>query len=206
MSITSPIKEILQFVAAFGAVMFLGENFTVPIGIATVLTVAGVILLSSTSDATRTSSQLKWKRRDLIFPFSAAVLYGMARILRKLGMVTLSSPWGAGTIMATVSVLFLWFFLMVMKNNQKQRVVFNKNSAAFFTLGGILGGLGQVCMLTALKVGDVVIVGPITATAPLFAISLTYIFFRKYEKINLDVILGALIIMSGVVILTLASS
>jgi uncharacterized membrane protein len=96
--------------------------------------------------------------------------------------------------------------LMVMKNKRGQKVVFNKNSAAFFTLGGILGGLGQVCMLTALKIGDVVIVGPVTATAPLFAIAMTYIFFRKYEKINLHVILGALIIMAGVVILTVASS
>lgn len=93
---TSPIKETAQFVAAFAAVLFLGEHVTAAIGIATVLTVIGVIMLSSTSseNVKTTPNESPWKKKDLLFPFGAALLYGVSRIFRKLGKITVTSSWG----------------------------------------------------------------------------------------------------------------
>ena len=202
-SITSPIKETMQFVSAFAAVVFLGERFSLPIAIATVLSFAGVALLSSSSGQTRTAGQLQWKRKDLIFPFGAAVLYGTARIFRKLGMYTVTSSWGAGTVTTTISLLFFLVMFFFMKNSRTPGLIINSKSFFWFALGGILGGFGQVCILAALKTGDVVIVGPITTATPIFVLLLTYIFFKKSENISLRVLSGALIIVSSVIILTL---
>jgi uncharacterized membrane protein len=200
----SPIKETAQFFAAFAAVLALGEHITAAIGIATVLTVLGVVLLSSpSSNNVKTPNQLQWKRKDLLFPFGAAFLYGVSRILRKLGMITVTSSWGGATVIATISLLFFCTLIPFMK--KRQRLEINKRSFGYFALGGMLGGLGQVCVLTALRSGDVIIVNPLISTTPLFALFLTYIFLRKFERITLQVVLGAIIIVIAVIILTTMS-
>lgn len=197
----SPIKETAQFVAAFAAILVLGEHITAAIGIATVLTVFGVVLLGSSSDNGKTTpNQLQWKRKDLLFPFGAALLYGLSRVFRKLGMITVTSSWGGATLMATISLLFFFILIPFMKG--KQRLEINKRSFLFFASGGMLGGLGQVCVLAALKSGDVVIVSPLISTAPLFALFLTYVFLKKFERITLQVVLGAIIIVIAVIILS----
>jgi uncharacterized membrane protein len=202
---TSPIKETAQFVAAFAAVLFLGEHITAAIGFATVLTVFGVVLLSASSseNGKTTPNQLPWKKRDLLFPFGAALLYGVSRIFRKLGMITVTSSWGGATVIATISLLF--FFILIPFMGKKQRLEINKRSFRYFALAGMLGGLGQVCVLAALKSGDVVIVNPLISTTPLFALFLTYIFLKKFERITLQVVLGAIVIMAAVIILTTMS-
>jgi uncharacterized membrane protein len=200
----SPIKETAQFVTAFAAILVLGEHITAAIGIATVLTVFGVVLLSSSSDNGKTTpNQLQWKRKDLLFPFGAALLYGLSRVFRKLGMITITSSWGGATLIATISLLF--FFILIPFIKKKQRLKINKRSFLFFASGGMLAGLGQVCVLAALKSGDVVVVSPLISTTPLFALSLTYVFLKKFERITLQVVLGAIIIVTAVIILSTMS-
>jgi len=202
---TSPIKETAQFVAAFAAVLVLGEHITAAIGIATILSVFGVVLLSwsSSDNVQMTSNQLQWKKKDLLFPFGAALLYGVSRVFRKLGMITVTSSWGGATIIATISLLFFCILMPLM--GKKQRLEINKGSFGYFALGGLLGGLGQVCVLAALKSGDVIIVNPLISATPLFALLLTYIFLRKFERITLQALLGAIIIVIAVIILTTMS-
>jgi uncharacterized membrane protein len=62
-SITSPIKETAQFFAAFAAIVFLGERLTNFIGLATIMTVMGVILLSRSSGDSKLTGQLQWKKK-----------------------------------------------------------------------------------------------------------------------------------------------
>lgn len=118
-------------------------------------------------------------------------------------MITVTSSWGGATVIATVSLLFLFTLMPFMK--KKQWLVINKRSFRYFASGGMLGGFGQVCVLAALKSGDVVIVGPLTSTTPLFALLLTYVFLKKFERITLQVVLGAIVIVIAVIILTTMS-
>jgi len=202
-SITSPIKETAQFFAAAIAIIVLGEHLTVFIGIATCMTIIGVILLSWSPSDSKLPNQLQWKRKDLIYPFSAALLYGVSRVFRKLGMITVTSSWGGATVMATISLFFFLILFAFMPNNQSLKI--NKNNLYFYTLAGILGGLGQVTALTAFKLGDIVLVGPLISTAPLFTLLLTYVFLKKIERITLNVTLGAILIVASVIILTTMS-
>ena len=199
-SITSPIKETAQFFAAFVAIVFLGENLTVFIALATIMTVFGVILLSRSADGSKASGRYQWKKKDLIYPFGAAVLYGVSRVFRKLGMITVTSSWGGATIMATISLLFFLVLFAGMRNKQKSKI--NKNCLYFFALGCVFGGLGQVTTLAAFQLGDVVLVGPIVSSTPLFSLLFNFIFFKQLEQITVHIFLGVVFIVSAVAILT----
>jgi len=199
-SITSPIKETAQFFAAFVAIVFLGEKMTVFIALATVMTVFGVIFLSRSSEASKTPGQFRWEKKDLIYPFGAAILYGVSRVFRRLGMITVTSYWGGATIMATVSLLFFLVLFAGMQNKQKPEI--NKNCLVFFALGGVFGGLGQVATLAAFHLGDVVLVGPVVSATPLFSLLLNFIFLKKLERVTLNIFLGVVLIVSAVALLT----
>jgi len=202
-SITASIKETAQFFAAAVAIVVLGEQLTVAIVIATLMTIAGVLLLSRSASDEKKADRFQWQKKDLIFPFTAAMLYGVSRFFRRLGMITVTSAWGGATVMATISLLFFPLILWTMPNNRRLKM--DKKGFYFFVLGGLMGGIGQVFALAAFRLGEVVVVGPLVSTAPFFSLLLTFVFLKKLERLRVNVILGAVLIVAAVAILTLFS-
>ena len=201
-SITSPIKETGQFFAAFIAIIFLDEHLTVFIGLATIMTVMGVSLLSRSSSNSKLPDQLQWGKKDLLYPFGAAILYGGSRIFRKLGMITVTSPWGGATVMATISLIF--FLVIFATTQRKQKPQINKKCFYLLLLGGVLAGFGQVTALSAFRLGDILIVGPLVSSTPLFSLLLNYMFLKQIERITLNIFLGVVLIVAAVFILSAA--
>ncbi len=201
-SITSPIKETGQFFAAFIAIIFLDEHLTVFIGLATIMTVIGVSLLSRSSSNSKFPNQLQWRKKDLVYPFGAAILYGGSRIFRKLGMITVTSPWGGATVMATISLIF--FLVIFAMTQRKLKPQIDKKGFYFLLLGGVLAGFGQVTALSAFRLGDILIVGPLVSSTPLFSLLLNYMFLKQIERITLNIFLGVVLIVAAVFILSLA--
>lgn len=198
-SIASPIRSTYPFFSIIPAIVFLNERFTLGIAIATFVTVFGVILISmSSSDAPKITSQLQWNKRDLIYPFSAAVCYGISNFLKKTGMNVISSPIFGATIVATVSLLFLIVIFISMK--KKARGLSKKN-VLLFSLGGVSASLAQISMFAAFRNGELIVIGPASSTTPLFVLILTYLFLKETERINLTVVFGVIAIVSGVIIL-----
>jgi len=198
-AITASIKEMSQFFAAGVAIVFLSERMTVAVGIATLLSIAGVLLLSRSAGDKMEAEPFRWKKKDLVFPFAAAFLYGVSRFFRRLGMITVTSSWGGATVMSTISLIFFPLILCTMPN---RRIALDKRNFYFFALGGLLGGLGQVFALAAFKLGEVVVVGPLVSTAPFFSLLLTFVFLQKLEKLTRNVTFGAVLIVAAVAILT----
>jgi len=159
-----------------------------------------VVLLSHSSGASKAAGQFQWEKKDLVYPFGAALLYGISRVFRRLGMITVTSSWGGATIMATISLLFFLILLAGMQNKQKPEI--NKNCLGYFALGGIFGGLGQVATLAAFQLGDVVLVGPVVSSTPLFSLLLNFIFLKKLERVTIHILAGAVLIVLAVAILT----
>jgi uncharacterized membrane protein len=56
--------------------------------------------------------------------------------------------------------------------------------------------------LAAFKLGDVVLVGPIVSSTPLFSLLLNYLFLRHLERITVNIFLGVVLIVTAVIILT----
>jgi len=199
-SITSPIRSTFPFFAVILAILFLDERFTAFVGLAIISTVCGVVLLSSSPpDNVRAPTQLRWEKKDLLFPFAAALFYGVSDFFRKIGMITVTSPVGGATVVTTASLLFFAMIFPLIK--KRRRMTMSSRNTLFFSLGGISASLGQISLLSALKKGDLIIVSPLVSTTPLFILLLTYIFFKKSERITFRVVLGVISVVAGVVIL-----
>jgi uncharacterized membrane protein len=114
-------------------------------------------------------------------------------------MTTVTSPVGGATVVTTVSLLFFAMIFPLIK--KRRRMTMSRRNTLFFSLGGISASLGQISLLSALKKGDLIIVSPLVSTTPLFILLLTYIFFKKSERITFRVVLGVISVVTGVVIL-----
>ncbi|MDF1555662.1 MAG: EamA family transporter [Deferrisomatales bacterium] len=199
-SIATPIRSTFPFFSILPAVFVLNEQFTVSVAIATLLTAAGVVLLSlSSTEKVRLPTQLRWRRKDLLYPLAGAACYGISNFFKKLGIARMDSPLLGAAIVATASLAFLLLLWPITSGRRGLRL--GKRSLAFTSLGGISAGVAQICMYTALKAGDLIIVGPLVSTTPLFTLVLTYVFLRKSEKLTIRVVGGAVAIVAGVVVL-----
>jgi len=205
-SIASPLKTISPLFAVTIAVLFLNEPFTTPIFIGIVLTISGVMILTTSStneneDKTAASAWIKWRKRDLIFPLASAMLYGTSNVFRKIGVDIVGSSIVGATVATTIS--FLLFLLIFPLISGIQKVLINRENFLYFSIAGILGGCAQISMISALKWGRVVIASPLaTTTQPLFVLLLTFLFLKKSERITFRVVAGAIFVIMGVGLLT----
>jgi drug/metabolite transporter, DME family len=82
-------------------------------------------------------------------------------------------------------------------------LVLNKQCFPYYLAAGLAISVGMVAIYYALDLGEVVVVIPISSTGPLFPLALTALFLKGVERVTLKIVLGALLIISGVVLLTL---
>jgi uncharacterized membrane protein len=203
-SIATPIRSTFPFFSILPAVLILKEQFTVFVAVATLLTAAGVVLLSmSSAEKVKLPTQLQWRRKDLLYPFAGAMCYGVSNFFKKLGIAHMDSSLLGAAIVATASLAFFLILWPVTSGKNGWRL--GRGSLAYISLGGICAGIAQICMYAALKSGDLIIVGPLVSTTPLFTLALTYVFLRKSEKLTVRVLGGAAAIVAGVVILKVMS-
>ena len=203
-SIASPIKTTSPLFAAMIAVLILSEHFTMPIGIATILGITGVMIFTSTSTDNTPMTTMRWEKKDLIFPLISAIFYGTSRIFRKMGIDIVNSSVCGATVATTISLIF--FAIILTLTGKRQRIVVDKKNFLFFSIGGIFGGIAQICIINALKWGEVIVVSPLsTPTQPLFVLLLTFLFLKKSKRITFRVLIGAIFIIVGVMLLTILS-
>ena len=72
-----------------------------------------------------------------------------------------------------------------------------KKAWVAYSIGGLLNTLSVLLHLYGLRYGDLTIVIPLAATAPLWALMLTAIFLRKLERITWPILLGTVAVVVG---------
>ncbi len=197
-AITDPIRATTPLFSAIMAIIFLGEEITLPIIAATLMIIAGVTLLSWRSG----SMKLAGSAVFLWYPIAASALAGATQVVRKFGMATVPHPFLAAAVTATssfvVSILTLWYV-----EKRKETWKMNRQCFWWFLAAGITISLGMVCIYYALDLGKVSVVIPISSTGPFFSLILAAIFLRDVERVTLRIVASAAMIVAGVLLLTL---
>jgi DME family drug/metabolite transporter len=199
-STASALYSIKPLFSAIAAILILGEYLTREIGIATVIMVAGLAIISSKDSGNRI--QRSWSKIDLIFPIAAGAAYGFSHVFRKIGLNINHDPL-MGVVVQNVAALSFSLPLTLIKVNRQRIVWKNQNAWMAFGLSGIFSVLGQVALFQALEVGSVIIVSPLSAVSPLFVIVMAAIFLKKLERVTWQITLGAVLIVTGTIILAL---
>lgn len=188
---SSALQSISPLVSASIAVAILGEQPSVLIVIGTVLVVAGIVLVSW-----KPEQQLAGFRRwHLLLPLGAAFLTGMNHPIRRYVLVLANEPLFFSALMGAVSLA--GFLIYLAASPRSQKLVWNRKAFWPFIGTGLCETLSILFIITAISMGRVVVVAPIAASYPIWALIEARIFLRQMEAINLKIILGVLSVVAG---------
>ena len=155
----------------------------------------------------KTYRPLSWQgngRRDwplwaLLLPIGAASIRALANLFAKLGMESLASPFFVGLVGYTVSTVVA----LTLTGGARNPDMLRNPGCKWFMLTGAVYALSVLSLNTALSAGTLVVVTPIVACSPVFALLLGLAVFRE-EALNRRVILTVGLVVPSVVLITIA--
>ncbi|MFW5896353.1 MAG: EamA family transporter [archaeon] len=196
-NLSTPITYTNPLVTIVLATVFLGQRL-LPLGyVGAVVIFAGSVLLGTTRGE---SGVRTFKKRHLIFPILASLFYGGSHIFREVGIELVSSPALAAAVTASTS--WFWMVLYLVVTRHRHDFAITRREQIFFTLSGVATATAIPILYTALQVGDVVIVAPMSNMTPFWLLLLSFVFFRGSELFTPRVIGGTLLTVVGVILIS----
>lgn len=186
--------------ASLGAVVFLGEVLTLQTAVGIVIVVGGLIALA----LSKGGDIRGWSYADLVFPIGAAIMFATGNVLRRYGLtVTDLSALEGVAINETAGLVGLLVFVFLYRANDAREFLSAPRSAyGYFTVCGLLNAVALFSLFEALDRGRVVVVDPISSPTSLFALLFTAVLLRDVEQVTRRLVLGVVLVVSGVVIIT----
>lgn len=188
-----PIANSSPIFASVFAVIFLAETWVPQNILGTLLVIGGTIVLSVARPA-----RGEWRKLDVIYPLVGAMAFGASAILRKAGLGHVDIPVMAAAITAGSAAMFSFVLLQI--RGGKEAFKLTRRSAAWLFSAGLINTAAMLSVFYALSHGKVVIVEPLVSSNPVLTLLFTAIFLRDLEVLNLRVIIGALLTVTGTIL------
>jgi DME family drug/metabolite transporter len=188
---SSTLQSVSPLISASLAIALLKETTTALIIAGTFLVVVGIVLVSWRPE----EQQRDFRRRHLLLPLGAACLTGMNHPIRSYVLSMANEPLFFSALMGTVSLAGFLIYLAV--SPRSQRLDWNRRAIVPFISTGLFETVSILCIITALSIGRVVVIAPIAASYPVWALIEARIFLRDVEPINWRIVLGILSVVAG---------
>jgi drug/metabolite transporter, DME family len=190
-----PIRGTAPFFTVALAFFVLGERPELIVYLGGILTVAGTWMVSY-----KRAGEAKWRVLDLMFPLGAAMLASVSQNIRKIGLNSTNEPIIAATISTATSLVCLLGSLVF--SGKKSSIQLTRSCLPYYGGAALFALVGQVCTFIALNGGQISVVAPLVNTTPLFVIGLTALFLRGEEQVNRNVVIGVVLLVSGIAAIT----
>jgi drug/metabolite transporter, DME family len=190
---SSSLQSISPLIAATIAITILKEPASGLVIAGTLLVVVGIVLVSWKAE--RELPSFRWWH--LLLPVGAACLTGINHPLRRYAFGISDEPLFFSAFMGLVS--FCGFLIYRAISPQKQRMEWSPGARWPFLCTGVFETLSIVLIMTSLSLGRVVVVAPIAATYPVWALIGAKLFLRDVENITLKAVMGILSVVGGTV-------
>jgi drug/metabolite transporter (DMT)-like permease len=138
-----------------------------------------------------------------VFALGAAAAYGTSGVLIKVGLNAYGSPFTAITIATVTGMLVLFPLALGSWRSQGAGWRPGRRALLFILASGLCAITGFSANTLALSVLPVTVVTPISSTFPLVTVLLVLIFLRRSEIVSWRTLLGAALIVAGVVVVAL---
>ena len=191
-----PVRSVTPLFAIALAFTFLGERPATEVYLGSFLSVVGVWFTSS-----RREGESEWKAIHLAYPLGAAFLTAISQNFRKTGLLIMPNPYVATAVTITTSLVV--FSLSLVATGQL-RATFqgDRKCLPFYGAAAVVSATAQLLGYIALSEGDVSVVVPLINTNPLFIVLFSALFLRDLETVNARVAAGAVLIVTGIVLIT----
>jgi drug/metabolite transporter, DME family len=190
-----PLRGAEPLFATALAVAVLHEQPTVPVYVGTLLIVGSIWAISS-----RQSGESNWRLLDIFLPLGAALVSAISQSLRKQGLNILPDPFVAAATVTSVTLTLFMIFLFATKRTGQLRM--GRESFLFFLIAALVALSAQISNFIALSRADVSVIIPLLNTTPLFTVLFSSLFLRGMETITPRIILGASLMVAGVITIT----
>ena len=191
-----PVRSVTPLFAIALAFTFLGERPATEVYLGSLLSVVGVWFTSS-----RREGESEWKAIHLAYPLGAAFLTAISQNFRKTGLLIMPNPFVATAVTITTSLVVFSLSLVV---TGQLRTTFqgDRKCLPFYGTAAVVSATAQLLGYIALSEGDVSVVVPLINTNPLFIVLFSALFLRDLETINTRVAAGAVLIVTGIALIT----
>lgn len=219
---SSAVMSTSPLFSAVFAISFLGERLTLPLVVGTLTTVTGIALVVSAdwrgeqagetatvSGQGRTAlGRLQTRMTTpLVLGYgaalSAALAYGVIPVIGKKLVTGVAEP--AATAAYTLLFGTLVFALAIGARVPRDLRVTPQRALFMVILGGTVMSQGVMLLYFALRYAPAVVVSPIISLNPLLAILLVHLFLQRMERITPRIVLGAALVVAGVIIITVGA-
>jgi DME family drug/metabolite transporter len=190
---SAALQSISPLISATIAITVLHEHATLLIIAGTFLVVIGIVLVSWKAE--REMPGFRWWY--LLLPLGAACLTGMNHPIRRYAFSLSNEPLFFSAFMGIVS--FFGFLAYMIAARQQQPIHWDRRALPAFVWTGIFETLSILFIMTALSIGRVVVVAPLAATYPVWALLGAKLFLRDVEKIGWKTVIGILSVVIGTV-------
>ncbi|HEX6675270.1 MAG TPA: DMT family transporter [Actinomycetes bacterium] len=191
--VAAAIANLAPLIATVLAILLLHERVTLAILTGTLVIVLGTVLLSLSG------KHVGFPPRYLVYPFLAAFCFGLVQIVRKMGL-SQAGPLFDAALNITAALIASTAFIIGSGNLGALRC--DRASFLYLASGGAFENTGVLLVIVALGYGEVSVVSPLSATAPLFVLLLALLFPSDVQKLGWRVAAGTVLIVLGVFLLT----
>jgi uncharacterized membrane protein len=192
-SAAAAVGSLNPLISTVLAIVFLGEHVTAPVLVGTVVIVVGTALLSSSGRGWAVHP------RKLALPLMSAFCLGVVAVLRKIGLGGMAPVPGFAV---NVTAAFVAFTAFLVASRQTGEIACGGRSLLYFALAGVAENLAVFMILTALSLGTVNVVVPLSSVSPIFVLVLSFFFLRGLEILTARIVIGTVLIVIGVWLLT----
>ncbi len=201
---TTPVVSASALVSTVLAVWLLDESLTTAHVVGIALIVVGVAVISwvTATDANADVS-LRGVGLSLLFPVGAAAFVGIEPVLVRAGLGS-GTPIlvGLGVMMSTAFASYVGYRKLRLDT---LRVPVRSPHARWYVGAGLASTIGLLAYFGALASAPVVLVVPITHTAPLLVIGLSAVFLpRRLERVTWPLLAAALVVVIGATLVSLS--
>lgn len=191
---SGPLRGAEPLLSVTLAVVFLHERPSLSVYGGAALIVASVWLV-----LWRSGGETQAKPLDFLFPLGAALCGAVSQNLRKTGLLILPDPFVGAAVSASTSLIIFAAFLLATRKISLARP--ERESLPYFGAAAVVSGGAQILNFVALKGGEVSAMVPLLNTTPLFTVLFSVLFLRDVEKVTFRVVLGAVLMVGGVVVI-----
>ncbi len=158
---------------------------------------------SAAAGDTLTTTGIRTSLKVLLWPLGAGAAFATADLVRKGGMQVMDDAFFGGATGVLVA-LTIWGTVLVVRGQGPTLLEHARSAnAKWFMASGAASGAAQVFVLSALRDGDLSLVGPIVSTQPIIIAIIARILMNRLEKVGLAVAVAAMLAAAGTILISL---
>jgi drug/metabolite transporter (DMT)-like permease len=184
---TSPL------LTTFLAIMFLGEPLDIPVIVGAIIVVIGIVALNLSD------GHISVNLGSVYLPLTASLLFAVSNIIRKLG-TNIQPDAVLGAQSSTLAGLLSFILYLAFKGGLKD-IQFSRRNIPWLAGSGLVNAFAWIALTMAINLGRVSVVSSIIYSYPLFSVVLTRVLLKE-EKLTLQVVVGSLLIVIGVIVVS----